>query len=125
MNFLEHKAAYLDTGVWASKALKEAKGLGDAYAIASSKDKNYSYIPKGFEIPTDIDYLHVTTNNTIYGTELKEDLDSPVPLIADMSSDILSRRVDVSKYELIYAGAQKNAGPAGVAVAANKRNRIQ
>ena len=124
MNFLEHKAAYLDTGVWASKALKEAKGLGDAYAIASSKDKNYSYLPKGFEIPTDIDYLHVTTNNTIYGTELKEDLDSPVPLIADMSSDILSRRVDVSKYELIYAGAQKNAGPAGVAVAIIRKDAL-
>ena len=124
MNFLEHKAAYLDTGVWASKALKEAKGLGDAYAIASSKDKNYSYIPKGFEIPTDIDYLHVTTNNTIYGTELKEDLDSPVPLIADMSSDILSRRVDVSKYTVIYAGAQKNAGPAGVAVAIIKKDAL-
>ena len=124
MNFLEHKAAYLDTGVWASKALKEAKGLGEAYAIASSKDKNYTYIPKGFEIPTDLDYLHVTTNNTIYGTELKVDLDSPVPLIADMSSDILSRRVDVSKYTVIYAGAQKNAGPAGVAVAIIKKEAL-
>ena len=124
MNFLEHKAAYLDTGVWASKALKEAKGLGDAYAIASSKDRNYCYIPKGFEIPTDIDYLHVTTNNTIYGTELKVDLDCPVPLIADMSSDILSRRVDVSKYTVIYAGAQKNAGPAGVAVAIIKKDAL-
>ena len=124
MNFLEHKAAYLDTGVWASKALKEAKGLGDAYAIASSKDRNYCYVPKGFEIPTDIDYLHVTTNNTIYGTELKVDLDSPVPLIADMSSDILSRRVDVSKYTVIYAGAQKNAGPAGVAVAIIKKDAL-
>ena len=124
MNFLEHKAAYLDPGVWASKALKEAKGLGDAYAIASSKDRNYCYVPKGFEIPTDIDYLHVTTNNTIYGTELKVDLDSPVPLIADMSSDILSRRVDVSKYALIYAGAQKNAGPAGVAVAIIKKDAL-
>ena len=124
MNFLEHKAAYLDTGVWASKALKEAKGLGDAYAIASSKDRNYCYVPKGFEIPTDIDYLHVTTNNTIYGTELKVDLDSPVPLIADMSSDILSRRVDVSKYTVIYAGAQKNAGPAGVAVAIIRKDAL-
>ncbi|MBQ3723544.1 MAG: 3-phosphoserine/phosphohydroxythreonine transaminase [Bacteroidales bacterium] len=124
MNFLEHKAAYLDTGVWASKALKEAKGLGEAYAIASSKDKNYTYIPKGFEIPADLDYLHVTTNNTIYGTELKVDLDSPVPLIADMSSDILSRRVDVSKYTVIYAGAQKNAGPAGVAVAIIKKDAL-
>ena len=124
MNYLEKKAAYLDTGVWASKALKEAKGLGNAYAIASSKDKNYTYIPKGFEIPADLDYLHVTTNNTIYGTELKEDLDSPVPLIADMSSDILSRRVDVSKYALIYAGAQKNAGPAGVAVAIIRKDAL-
>ena len=117
MNFLEKKAAYLDTGMWAKKALKEAKGIGDAYAIASSAEANYTYIPKDFEIPTDIDYLHITTNNTIYGTEIKKDLDSPVPLIADMSSDILSRPVDVSKYNLIYAGAQKNAGPAGVAVA--------
>ena len=117
MNFLENKAGYLETGVWAKKALKEAKGVGNAFAVASSADKNYSYIPKGYEIPADIDYFHITTNNTIYGTEIRKDLDSPVPLIADMSSDILSRPVDVSKYELIYAGAQKNAGPAGVAVA--------
>ncbi len=124
MNFLDKKAAYLVTGVWAHKALKEAKGIGDAYAIACSADKNYTYIPKGFEIPSDIDYLHVTTNNTIYGTELKEDLDSPVPLIADMSSDILSRPVDVSKYACIYAGAQKNAGPAGVAVAIIRKDAL-
>ncbi|MCQ2155750.1 MAG: 3-phosphoserine/phosphohydroxythreonine transaminase [Bacteroidales bacterium] len=117
MNFLEKKAGYLDTGVWAHKALKEAQGLGEAYAVASSADKNYSYIPKGYEIPTDLDYFHITTNNTIYGTEIREDIDCPVPLIADMSSDILSRLVDVSKYACIYAGAQKNAGPAGVAVA--------
>ena len=115
MNFLENKAAYLETGVWAKKALKEAKGLGNAYAIASSAETVYNYIPKGFEIPSDIDYLHITTNNTIYGTEIHEDLDSPVPLIADMSSDILSRPVDVSKYAMIYGGAQKNVGPAGVA----------
>ena len=115
MNYLEKKAAYLDTGVWAHKALKEAQGLGDAYAIACSKDRNYTYIPKGYEIPTDLDYFHITTNNTIYGTEIKTDYDCPVPLIADMSSDILSRRVDVSKYAMIYGGAQKNAGPAGVA----------
>ena len=115
MNFLENKAAYLETGVWAKKALKEAKGLGNAYAIASSADTVYNYIPKGFEIPSDLDYLHVTTNNTIYGTELHEDIDSPVPLIADMSSDIMSRPVDVSKYAMIYGGAQKNVGPAGVA----------
>ena len=114
MNFLEHKAAYLETGVWAKKALKEAQGIGDAYAIASSADKNYTYIPKGYEIPSDLDYFHITTNNTIYGTEIRHDMDCPVPLIADMSSDILSRRVDVSKYAMIYGGAQKNAGPAGV-----------
>ena len=124
MNFLEHKAGYLETGVWAKKALKEAKGLGEAFAVASSADKNYNYIPKGYEIPKDLDYFHITTNNTIYGTELKEDLDSPVPLIADMSSDILSRRVDVSKYTVIYAGAQKNAGPAGVAVAIIKKDAL-
>ena len=117
MNYLEKKAAYLETGVWAKKALKEAKGLGEAWAIASSADKNYSYIPKGYEIPTDIDYFHITTNNTIYGTEIKEDIDCPVPLIADMSSDIMSRPVDVSKYALIYGGAQKNVGPAGVTFA--------
>ena len=115
MNFLENKAAYLETGVWAKKALKEAKGLGEAYAIASSADKTYCYIPKGYEIPSDIDYLHVTTNNTIYGTEIREDLESPVPMIADMSSDIMSRPVDVSRYDMIYGGAQKNVGPAGVA----------
>lgn len=115
MNYLEKKAAYLDTGVWAHKALKEAQGLGEAYAIACSKDRNYSYIPKGFEIPADLDYLHITTNNTIYGTEIKEDMDCPVPLIADMSSDIMSRPVDVTKYAMIYGGAQKNVGPAGVA----------
>ena len=114
MNLLENKAVYLETGVWAKKALKEAKGLGNAYAIASSADKNYSYIPKGYEIPADADYFHITTNNTIYGTEIKEDYDCPVPLVADMSSDIMSRPVDVSKYALIYGGAQKNVGPAGV-----------
>ncbi len=96
MNFLEKKAAYLDTGVWASKALKEAKGLGDAYAIASSKDKNYTYIPKGFEVPADLDYLHIPTNNTIYGTEIHADLDVPCPLIAAMYSDPMSRPVGVS-----------------------------
>ena len=124
MNYLEKKAAYLDTGVWAHKALKEAQGLGDAYAIACSKDKNYTYIPKGYEIPTDLDYFHITTNNTIYGTEIKHDMDCPVPLIADMSSDILSRKVDVSKYAMIYGGAQKNAGPAGVAFAIIRKDSL-
>lgn len=123
-NFLEKKAAYLDTGVWAHKALKEAQGLGEAYAIACSADKNYTYIPKGFDIPSDLDYLHITTNNTIYGTEIKEDMDCPVPLIADMSSDILSRPVDVSKYAMIYGGAQKNAGPAGVIFAIIRKDAL-
>ncbi len=124
MNFLEKKAAYLDTGVWAHKALKEAQGIGEAYAIACSKDRNYSYIPKDFEVPEDLDYLHITTNNTIYGTEIREDRDCKVPLIADMSSDILSRPVDVSKYTMIYGGAQKNAGPAGVIFAIIRKDAL-
>ena len=124
MNFLENKAAYLDTGVWAHKALQEAQGIGNAYALACSKDRNYCYIPKGYEIPSDIDYFHITTNNTIYGTEIKTDIDCPVPLIADMSSDILSRRVDVSKYAMIYGGAQKNAGPAGVTFAIIRKDAL-
>jgi phosphoserine aminotransferase len=114
MNFLEKKAAYLETGVWAKKALKEAKGIGEAVCVASSADTTYNYIPKGYTVPTDADYFHITTNNTIYGTEIREDMSCPIPLIADMSSDIMSRPVDVSKYALIYGGAQKNVGPAGV-----------
>lgn len=117
MNLLENKAGYLETGVWAKKALKEAKGLGNAFAVASSADKNFCYIPKGYEIPKDLDYFHITTNNTIYGTEIHEDMDCPVNLVADMSSDIMSRPVDVSKYAMIYGGAQKNVGPAGVTFA--------
>src|SRR5574344_1305590 len=113
-NLLEKKAAYLNTGVWAKKALKEAKGFGEVVEVASSADANYTCIPKGFTIPTDADYFHITTKNTIYGTEILKDLDSPVPLIADMSSDIFSRPVDVSKYGMIYGGAQKNLAPAGV-----------
>lgn len=113
-NLLNKKAAYLNTGVWASKAIKEAKIFGDIIEVASSKEANFNYIPKHFTIPTDADYFHITTNNTIYGTELKKDLDSPIPLVADMSSDIFSRPVNVSKYALIYGGAQKNLGAAGV-----------
>ncbi len=113
-NLLNKKAGYLDTGSWASKAAKEAKFFGEVVTVASSKDRNYAYIPKGFAVPADIDYLHITTNNTIFGTELKEDLTVSVPLVADMSSDIFSRPVDVSKYALIYGGAQKNLAPAGV-----------
>lgn len=113
-NFFEKKAAYLETGVWAKKAIKEAKGFGEVNVVGSSADKNFTYIPKGWEIPKDVDYFHITTNNTIYGSEIRYDMDSPVPLIADMSSDIFSRPVDVKKYALIYGGAQKNLGPAGV-----------
>ncbi len=113
-NFLEKKAAYLNTGVWAKKAMKEAKGFGEVVEVASSADANYTFIPKDFTIPADADYFHVTTNNTIYGTELKGGLDSPVPMVADMSSDIFSRPVDVSKYICIYGGAQKNLAPSGV-----------
>lgn len=113
-NFLNRKAAYLETGVWAQKAIKEAKFFGEVNVVASSSDKNFTYIPKGYVIPTDVDYFHITTNNTIYGSEIRTDIESPVPLVADMSSDILSRPVDISKYDLIYGGAQKNLGPAGV-----------
>ena len=111
-NFLKTKAGYVNTGVWSKKAIKEAKYYGEVEIIASSEDRNFTYIPKGFDIPSDIDYLYICSN--IYGTEYKTDLDSPVPLIADMSSDILSRPVDVSKYAMIYGGAQKNLAPAGV-----------
>lgn len=113
-NFLEKKAAYLNTGVWAKKAMKEAKLFGEVVEVASSADANYTFIPKNYTIPTDADYFHITTNNTIYGTEILKDIDSPVPLMADMSSDIFSRPVDVSKYGVIYGGAQKNLAPAGV-----------
>lgn len=114
-NLLNKKAAYLNTGAWANKAIKEAKLFGEVVEVASSKDKTYNYIPKGYSIPDDVDYFHITTNNTIYGTEIREDLDVNVPLIADMSSDIFSRPIDVSKYDLIYGGAQKNLAPSGVA----------
>lgn len=115
-NFLIKKAAYLNTGTWAKKALKEAKLFGETVEVASSADANYSFIPKDYQIPADADYFHFTTNNTIYGTEIRKDPDSPVPLIADMSSDIMSRPVNVSKYTAIYAGAQKNMAMAGVTV---------
>jgi phosphoserine aminotransferase len=114
MNMLNTKAAYLNTGEWASKALKEAKLFGEVTEVASSKEKLFNYIPKNYTIPSDADYFHITTNNTIYGTELKKDLDVKIPLVADMSSDIFSRPVDVAKYSLIYGGAQKNLAPAGV-----------
>ena len=113
-NLLKTKAAYLDTGSWANKAVKEAQLFGEVEVVASSKESTYSYIPKDYSIPGDADYFHITTNNTIYGTEIKEDMDVPMHLVADMSSDIFSRPMDVSKYALIYGGAQKNLAPAGV-----------
>ncbi len=113
-NFLEKKAAYLNTGVWAKKAMKEAKLFGEVVEVASSAEATYTYIPKDYTIPADADYFHITTNNTIYGTEIRKDIDSPVPVIADMSSDIFSRPLDVSKYGMIYGGAQKNLAMAGV-----------
>ncbi len=115
-NLLRTKAAYLDTGVWAHKAIKEAKLFGDVDVVASSEDKNYNYIPKGYKVPEDVDYFHYTTNNTIYGTEIRKDPEVKARLVADMSSDIFSRPVDVSKYDIIYAGAQKNLAPAGATI---------
>ncbi len=114
MNFMKSKSAYLNTGSWASKAVKEAGLYGEVVEVASSKDKTFSYIPKGYDVPADADYFHITTNNTIYGTQIREDIDCKIPLIADMSSDIFCRPVDISKYALIYGGAQKNLAPAGV-----------
>jgi phosphoserine aminotransferase len=120
-NLMNKKAAYLETGGWAQKAIKEGKFFGEVIIAGSSADKNFTYIPK-YTLPTDADYFHITTNNTLYGTEILYDIDSPVPLVADMSSDILSRPVDISKYALIYAGAQKNIGPAGVTVVIVREN---
>ena len=116
-NLLKGKAAYLETGTWASNAIKEARLFGEVDVVASSKDANFTYIPKGYTIPEDVDYFHFTTNNTIYGTEMRYDPDcGNVRLVADMSSDIFSRPIDVAKYDVIYAGAQKNLAPAGVTI---------
>ncbi|MBQ3741579.1 MAG: 3-phosphoserine/phosphohydroxythreonine transaminase [Prevotella sp.] len=123
-NLLLKKAAYLNTGTWANKAEKEAKLYGEVVEVASSKDANYTFIPKGWSVPADVDYLHITTNNTIYGTEMRQDLDVAVPLVADMSSDIMSRPVDVAKYDCIYAGAQKNMSMAGVTVVILKNDKL-
>ena len=114
-NLLQTRAAYLNTGSWASKALREANFFGEAIEVASSKDRNFSYIPRDYRLPEDADYFHITSNNTIYGTQIREDMDVPMTLVADMSSDIFSRPVDVSKYGIIYGGAQKNLAPSGVA----------
>lgn len=112
-NLLQKKAAYLNTGTWAAKAIKEAKLFGDVEEVASSKDKNFNYIPKNYTVSSNADYFHCTSNNTIFGTQIKEFPSVEVPLICDMSSDIFSREMDFSKFDMIYAGAQKNMGPAG------------
>jgi len=121
-NLLENKAGYINTGTWSDKAIKEAKIFGEVVEVASSKDKNYNYIPKGFDVPKDLDYLHLTTNNTIFGTQIKDIPTTDVPLVADMSSDIFSREIDFSKFDLIYAGAQKNMGPAGTTLVVVKED---
>ncbi len=115
-NLLNKKAAYLNTGTWSDKAIKEAKLFGELVEVASSKDKNYTYVPKEYDIPVDADYFHCTSNNTIFGTQLKSFPEIDIPLVCDMSSDIFSRQLNFSKFDLIYAGAQKNMGPAGTTV---------
>jgi phosphoserine aminotransferase len=112
-NLMQSKAAYINTGTWSSKAIKEAKLFGEVVEVASSKDKNFNYIPTGYSIPADVDYVHCTSNNTIFGTQMKAFPQTGAPLVCDMSSDIFSRQLDFSAFDLIYAGAQKNMGPAG------------
>jgi len=122
LNLLEKRAGYLNTGTWSNNAIKEARIFDDIYEVASSKDANYNYVPKGYDIPEDYDYFHCTSNNTIFGTQLKEFPDSPIPMVCDMSSDIFSRTLDFSKFGLIYAGAQKNMGPAGTTLVVIKED---
>ena len=124
LNLLNHKAGYIESGVWAQKAIHEAKMIGKVEIIASSSDKNFSYIPKDYQIPSDIDYLHITSNNTIYGTQMKSFPSTNVPIVCDMSSDIFSRPIDVSQFGLIYAGAQKNMGPAGATLVIVKKDNL-
>lgn len=121
-NLMQTKAAYLDTGSWSAKAIKEAKLLGEVNVLASSKDKNYNYIPKNYQVPTDVDYFHCTSNNTIFGTQIKDFPNANVPVVCDMSSDIFSREIDFSYFDVIYAGAQKNMGPAGATLVAVKKS---
>lgn len=121
-NLLEKKAGYVNTGAWSAKAIKEAKLFGEVVELASSKDKNFNYIPKGYDIPTDLDYLHLTSNNTIFGTQIKKFPKTNVPLVCDMSSDIFSRQLDFSQFDLIYAGAQKNMGAAGTTLVVVKED---
>ena len=122
LNLLEKRAGYLNSGTWADKAIKEARIYDDIYEVGSSKNANYNYIPKGYDIPEDYDYFHCTSNNTIFGTQMKEFPNSPIPMVCDMSSDIFSRTLDFSKFDLIYAGAQKNMGPAGTTLVVVKED---
>ena len=122
LNLLEKRAGYLNTGTWSNNAIKEARIYDDIYEVASSKGANYNYIPKGYEIPDDYDYFHCTSNNTIFGTQIKEFPNSPIPMVCDMSSDIFSRSLDFTKFDLIYAGAQKNMGPAGTTLVVIKED---
>ncbi|HZW62052.1 MAG TPA: 3-phosphoserine/phosphohydroxythreonine transaminase [Flavobacteriaceae bacterium] len=122
LNLLEKRAGYLNTGTWSDKAIKEAKIFDDIYEVASSKNANYNYIPKGYTIPEEYDYFHCTSNNTIFGTQIKDFPDSPIPMVCDMSSDIFSRVLDFTKFDLIYAGAQKNMGPAGTTLVVIKED---
>ncbi len=121
-NLLENKAGYLNTGTWSDKAVKEARGFGEIVEVGSSKDENFNYIPKGYAVPDGLDYLHLTSNNTIFGTQLKKFPKSDAPLVCDMSSDIFSRQLDFSQFDLIYAGAQKNMGPAGTTLVVIKES---
>lgn len=122
LNLLEKRAGYLNTGTWSDKAIKEARIYDDIYEVATSKSANFNYIPKGYTIPDDYDYFHCTSNNTIFGTQMKAFPDSPIPLVCDMSSDIFSRELDFSKFDIIYAGAQKNMGPAGTTLVVVKED---
>ncbi|WP_040249242.1 3-phosphoserine/phosphohydroxythreonine transaminase [Psychroserpens mesophilus] len=122
LNLLEKRAGYLNTGTWSDKAIKEARIFDDVYEVASSKDANFNYIPKGYDIPSEYDYFHCTSNNTIFGTQMKAFPESPIPMVCDMSSDIFSRQLDFSKFDLIYAGAQKNMGPAGATLVVVKED---
>ena len=124
-NFLENKSGYVDTGSWSTKAMKEAKLFGDVIEIASSKEKNFNYIPKDYKISDDLDYAHITTNNTIYGTQFHQIPESPCPLFSDMSSDIFSRNLNFKEFDLIYAGAQKNIGPAGATLVVIKKEILE
>ncbi len=125
MNLFHHSAAYLDTGTWSTKAIEEAKRMGTTHVMASSADRGYRYIPEGFEVPKGVDYVHYTSNNTIYGTQMSIFPKADAPMVCDMSSDIFSRQLDFEQFDLIYAGAQKNMGPAGATLVVVKESILK